>query len=902
MTATHEEVDEKVDSTWSSHVSKSTIVWASIAVAAALVARPAELDLWITLGLTALLSFGCCLAVSASGAAALQWTGTLCALTVIGAMAQIRLGASPIKVAVTCIAAAAIFVVVVRSVRRRISRDLLSFISIAVYVAIGCVLLRVVIPIVLGAGDFTYLLTGTIGLPGTGLAIQVGEFTRIGLVASVGVTMWGVAQASGDSSASTVPRWKIWVITPCFLGYLVVLAAVDNGPAVLTVIGVVTIAILIFGPARLLSATWRKLRSPIGLGAVAVFAALVVLAASQVDDFATRAPGRFLSLLDPNEQMRAGFQAMQRGGLLGSGMGTSPFATGVPIGESDLLPAVLAADLGMAVMAALGIVLLVTLAAITVRTLATDGYWAVLGTALAVMLLVQAAWPLLANVGILPLSGISVPFLVVTVSALLPVTFSVAIAIGVSANSEPTTALRRQFASAIGVFRTVVSATLTIAILVLALFISPVSDAAQIFMPRGKIVTSDGKIIATTADDGRRSYPGGQLYAEVGLVHRDGAQYAVESVMADELTCGGTPSILDRILVVVRPAPCTPSAVVTTLDSHLQEAAAESLNGLSGSVAVLDSQTGMIRALYSSDDIVPDEFRSEDLPSSPPLMAARQEPAALGSVFKIVTATAGLLEGVDMSDAPREVFSADGETLQNFDKAICPSTSVEDMLTYSCNTSAAFIGVTVGQDRLDEISRKYFGAGANIATDIGSFAIAGIDTGMGEKALTDMQVGRSAIGQEGATGNALSMSVVTASVVRSSSEGMQGTSVPAPQLIEGVCKAGNLVYESSDLTVGEPLPTAVADRVMQGMRGAAVSGTARTLEARGHSLAAKTGTADTNNAGFPVNSWVSVVIDSRWVLTVLVHTSSDVEVAATGVANKVLAQFPSSFSTGLCPN
>ncbi|HWP90933.1 MAG TPA: penicillin-binding protein 2 [Thermodesulfobacteriota bacterium] len=96
--------------------------------------------------------------------------------------------------------------------------------------------------------------------------------------------------------------------------------------------------------------------------------------------------------------------------------------------------------------------------------------------------------------------------------------------------------------------------------------------------------------------------------------------------------------------------------VVLSIDLDLQKAAEEALGDRSGAVVVVDVRTGGVLALVSHPTFNPSDFiRGIDAkkwkeliadPSFPLLNRATQGLYAPGSVFKIVTAAAGLKEGV----------------------------------------------------------------------------------------------------------------------------------------------------------------------------------------------------------------------------------------------------------------
>ncbi|MDD5746961.1 MAG: penicillin-binding protein 2 [Candidatus Omnitrophica bacterium] len=175
-----------------------------------------------------------------------------------------------------------------------------------------------------------------------------------------------------------------------------------------------------------------------------------------------------------------------------------------------------------------------------------------------------------------------------------------------------------------------------------------------------------------------------------------------------------------------RPPVCGEN-VYTTLDSKLQLLVSECLGDTKGAVVVMEASSGEILALCSGPSFDPNVIISkkqsaairEILNSSDAPMLDRAVNAyAPGSVFKIVTAYAGLLEKVI---TPQTAYFCPGHfTIGNSTrncwlKSGHGSVTVVDALMVSCNVFFWEMGLKIGESRIAGHARE-FGLGRK--TDI----------------------------------------------------------------------------------------------------------------------------------------------------------------------------------------
>ncbi len=259
---------------------------------------------------------------------------------------------------------------------------------------------------------------------------------------------------------------------------------------------------------------------------------------------------------------------------------------------------------------------------------------------------------------------------------------------------------------------------------------------------RAPLLARDGEVLAEGGAEARSSPLGGLAASVAGIlapatraadraglyargfprdwpVGQNGLERAFEGRLAGipggELMAGG------RVVQAAEPRRAT--AVRTTIDTDLQEAAVAALAGRLGGIAALDSRTGEIRALAG---------------------IAFSAPQPPGSTFKIVTATAALEA---RAVRPRTMFPVqtaaliDGVELENANGEFCGG-SFRDSFAHSCNSVFAPLGVKIGSRRIVDAALRY---GWNAPPSVLGEAPSTIP--QAEEIVSPLEVGSTAIGQ-----------------------------------------------------------------------------------------------------------------------------------------------------------
>jgi peptidoglycan glycosyltransferase len=393
---------------------------------------------------------------------------------------------------------------------------------------------------------------------------------------------------------------------------------------------------------------------------------------------------------------------------------------------------------------------------------------------------------------------------------------------------------------------------------------------------RGPIVDRDGRWLARSERDENgealREYRDDTISHVVGYASRQYGTTGLERTYNAELI-GLTSDPLGGLLGKFDTTPNEPLGLQTTLDLRLQRAAVEALGRDRGAVVMLDPSTGEVLALASTPvydangiadpDTAEDVFGALATDDADPLLPratlGRYVP---GSVFKIVTAVAGLDSGRISPDTTYEEQPAaeedgllvsgfrirDGHHPQTGDTALDLAGATE----VSCNIWYALAGLDTGGERLVDGAAE-MGFGERIPFDL-PVAISRVTDGDGSAPggfADDVELASASFGQGETFVTPLQMALVAATVAN---DGV----LMAPRL------ASALTGESGGARTVDP---SVLRRVLSGEDARAIQvAMQRAVEGelgreftagadvRGVEVAGKSGTAELGGEGEP-HSW-----------------------------------------------
>jgi penicillin-binding protein A len=279
--------------------------------------------------------------------------------------------------------------------------------------------------------------------------------------------------------------------------------------------------------------------------------------------------------------------------------------------------------------------------------------------------------------------------------------------------------------------------------------------------------------------------PGGTLYAVGG----DGSQRSIAHSKAEE----GKP-------------------VKTTIDPELQEASVTALAGRAGGIAVLDAQTGDVRALAGQ------------------AFSAPQPP---GSTFKMVTTTAALQKNLVSLDDEFEYTSGvnvGGRFIENANGEVCGGT-FRQAFAESCNADFAPLGPQIGNDDLVATAERFgFNAPPTLYSQKIAEEVQPAESTIPQEIGEEVDLGVSAIGQGEVQATPLEMASVAQTIANN------GVRMPT-----SVLKNKKLRPDAKPVRV---MSKKIADQLTELMIGVVTEGTGYAGAIPQAQVAGKTGTAE----------------------------------------------------------
>lgn len=360
---------------------------------------------------------------------------------------------------------------------------------------------------------------------------------------------------------------------------------------------------------------------------------------------------------------------------------------------------------------------------------------------------------------------------------------------------------------------------------------------------RGSIVSADGKILAESVKSGRyykRLYPMGTLTGPItGFYSIKYGRTGLEASYQDWLVAKdqySTPRDLLNDLLGKRPPG---DDLSLSLDTSLQKIAIRALGDNRGAVVALDPRTGAVLAMATSPRYNPalinkqfGRLRADK--SSPLLNRATQGLYPPGSVFKLVTASAALANGVTTPDTVWDgpgVLHVYGGKVTNFADEEFGTMPFSRAFAVSCNTIFAQVGLKLGDRRLVAAAQD-FGIDRWVPFDVPTYR------SRIQQPVDKLDLAWTAVGQGRTLVTPLEMALVGAAVAN-------GGVVNEPYLVGEIRDyRGIIVRKTSPRQWQAPIDAKTAAEVKKLMIDVVSDGTGRAAQIDGVTVAGKTGTAE----------------------------------------------------------
>jgi len=547
---------------------------------------------------------------------------------------------------------------------------------------------------------------------------------------------------------------------------------------------------------------------------------------------------RMLAWLNPwADPMGSSYQVIQgliayaAGGVFGRGPGIG--APGlVPIAVSDYIFAAVGEEWGLAG----GLALIALYAVLVQRGLRAaarnaDPFRALLAGGIAAALGLQTLMILGGVLRVLPITGITVPFLSYGGSSLLTSLIGLGLLLVVSEGDKPSRFVRPASVVQAGMLVGWVALALAVgwwtivrAPVLTARTDNPRRSLAERVNPRGPIVDRQGMLLAETVGpqgDYRRSYPLGTAAAAV--VGYDSARFAQAGLerSRDNILRGedGHDALTTWWQHLTQGTPPRGLGIRITLDASLQAGVAEAMSPYRGAAVILDASTGDVLAMASSPGFDPNRLDddwgeltgSADAPLLNRVTQGRYQPgmvlAPLLLAQAIDTGQLSLNEAVEALGAAVEVDGvaigcaippAAGDPLQ-------ASADYTAALRYGCPAPLAVLGPRLGVETFEQMVVT-FGLRSVALTELDAEGATQADL------LPEWQsMASEAIGQ-----GALNLSPLQ--VARAYSALRSGGMLPGLRLVEAVeTPDGGWATEGAGRVASQAVTRSSADQVLQAL-------------------------------------------------------------------------------------
>lgn len=674
-------------------------------------------------------------------------------------------------------------------------------------------------------------------------------------------------------------------------------------------------------------ASGKKFYLIVGLLTIAIGAVILFFFFSHVQVRVDTWLDPFADPTNTGYQLVQSIFSMADGGLFGVGIG-SGLADNIPIVESDFIFAAIAEETGL--LGAAGLLLLYLCFAIrglVTAARAKSDVISFIAVGLTATIVLQAFIIVGGVTRLIPLTGLTLPFVSQGGSSLLASFIAVGFLLKCG---DQSTGVESEIASGTGnisaegvlgrvslgkrITNTMIAFSVLFALLVANLTMIMVVQADEYKnMPinnhtlvkeskteRGTISTYDNVVLAQSVEqsDGtyKRVYPAGTLAAHVvGYASEKFGTAGIESSYNDTLKGQRNYASWTDVLNASTGNSAAGNDVKLTINSTIQKAAQDALEGFSGACVVIDPKTGAVLALASSptynaadiETLLQNSSNSSD--SSALYNRATQALYPPGSTFKIVTLTGALENNVatesSVFKAPGSMKIGNGD-ITNFNGRSYGEITLARATEVSANTVYAQLGVEMGADMLVKTAED-FGFDQDIKFDL---PLAKSLMPKPEE-MTEWETAWAAAGEPvgehespaGPQSTVLEMAMVGCAIANNGV-------IQKPYLVDSIYNAeGKCSFTASPSTLMTATNSATANRVKSVLEGVVASGTGGAAAVSGVKIAGKTGTAET---GKPIDdSWfvgIGPSENSRVVVAIVLEEGSDLPGGAASRAQGVL--------------
>lgn len=291
-----------------------------------------------------------------------------------------------------------------------------------------------------------------------------------------------------------------------------------------------------------------------------------------------------------------------------------------------------------------------------------------------------------------------------------------------------------------------------------------------------------------------------------------------------------------------------------TIDIDYQKRAYQALLEKTGAVVILDSKTDQVLALVSSPSFDPNLFslgmssnewnKIKTDKDNPLLNRATQGLYAPGSVFKIITASAGLDTGEFTAETEFDdtgSLNVEGNIVQNYQGEIFAGHTFSDALVHSINTTFAKIGLKLGEGRLRNYAEEFgFGKKIDLALPISESSIGKINN--------RVDLAWTGLGQGKVLTTPFQMARVISTIARNGKKS-------SPAFIQKIDRRSKTIDQSLELQTQQVIKEKTALVIKDILKDVVEKGTGKKAKLDNIKIAGKTGTAEIDNKTEKTHAW-----------------------------------------------
>lgn len=288
-------------------------------------------------------------------------------------------------------------------------------------------------------------------------------------------------------------------------------------------------------------------------------------------------------------------------------------------------------------------------------------------------------------------------------------------------------------------------------------------------MIRGDILDRTGEVLASSSNIKERYYPYDDLFFHV-VGYYQPIKAGLEATTNRYLL--PRKSLMDYLRDQLNNQTPKGYDVITTLDVELQKLAYDALGSYKGAVVVMEPSTGKILTMVSKpsvnaniildSDVWEDYNNDSQNPSKPLLNRASQGLYPPGSIYKVIPTLAMIQSGTwdDFTYECEGVDVYEHKRLACFDEKPHGLVNTESAFTVSCNNYFAQVGLKLGAEKMDKVSRELL---FNNSLSELSFPHETSTTGL-DKHASIPQIVESSIGQGKIQVTPMHMAMITSSI------------------------------------------------------------------------------------------------------------------------------------------